>query len=77
MPKKLLKQSDLKVGDSVYYQPAHYPHDKWENGVVSSIPSHTTESVFVVYNCGGEWHRCKDFTSAMTQLEDLKVGWRN
>ena len=73
---KELKQSDLKVGDSVRYQPFHYREDEWENGVVKEIPEHTLNSVRVVYNCGGEWHRYQDFTSAMTRLEDLKIGWK-
>lgn len=71
-----LKQSDLKVGDSVCYQPEHYADDEFENGVVKEIPSHTTESVRVVYNCGGEWHRFMEFTSALTNLRDLKKGWK-
>ena len=71
-----LKQADLKVGDSVRYQPEHYGEDQWENGVVKEIPKHTTESVRVVYNCGGEWHKYQEYTSAMTFLTDLKVGWK-
>ena len=71
-----LKQSDLKVGDSVRYQPAHYGNDRWENGVVKEIPAHTIEGVRVVYNCNGEWHRYQDYTSAMTHMEDLRKGWK-
>jgi hypothetical protein len=69
-------QSELKVGDSVHYQPSHYGPNKFENGVVKEIPEHTATSVRVVYNCNGEWHRYTEFTSAMTALEDLHKGWR-
>jgi hypothetical protein len=71
-----LKQADLKVGDKVRYQPEHYGENQWENGVVKEIPRHTTDSVRVVYNCGGEWHRYQEYTSALTCLTDLKVGWK-
>ncbi len=70
-----MNQSDLKVGDEVRYQPAHYSEDEWENGLVKEIPEHTTESVRVVYNCAGNWHRYKEYTSALTNLRDLKLGW--
>lgn len=71
-----LKQSDLKVGDSVRYQPAHYSEDKWENGIVKEIPSHNINAVRVVYNCNNEWRDYQNYTSAMTRLEDLKYGWK-
>ena len=70
--------SKLKIGDRVHYQPDHYKEeDKWENGRVKEIPEHTYTSVRVVYNCGGEWDRFMDFTSAMTDVRDLKLGWRH
>ena len=69
------KQSDFKVGDKVHYQPKHYEHGRWENGIVKEIPSHTTASIRVVYNCGGDWDRFEDYTSALTHLGDLKLGW--
>jgi hypothetical protein len=72
----MLKQEELKEGDNVCYQPAHYDKDTWENGVVKEIPTHTEDSVRVVYNCGGEWHKYKDYTSAMTSLRDLTKDWK-
>ena len=66
----------LKVGDSVHYQPSHYGEDKWENGVIKEIRKDILDAVWVVYNCGGEWHRYKEYTSAKTNLCDLKLGWR-
>ncbi len=72
-----MKQSDLKVGDSVHYQPKHYEDDKWENGIVKEIPEHTKESVRVVYNCGDDWGNYQNYTSALTNINDLKSGWRH
>jgi len=28
------------------------------------------------YNCNNEWNRYKDFTSALTKIDDLKIGWK-
>lgn len=67
----------LKVGSKVCYQPEHYGEDKWENGIVKEIPDHTNEAVRVVYNCAGCWARFQDYTSALTNLCDLKPGWKN
>ena len=68
----------LKIGDKVHYQPDHYKEDdKWENGMVKEIPDHTNDSIRVVYNCAGDWNNFKDYTSAMTNLRDLNLGWRH
>ena len=67
----------LKIGDKVYYQPAHYGEDQWENGMVKEIPDHTNQSIRVVYNCGGDWDNFKNYTSALTNLRDLKLGWKH
>ena len=67
---------ELSVGDNVHYQPEHYSDDHWENGVIKEIRPGVTDAVWVVYNCNGEWHRYKEFTSAKTNLRDLKLGWR-
>ena len=66
----------LKVGASVHYQPEHYGNDRWENGIIKEIRYNVKDAVWVVYNCNGEWHRYKDYTSAKTNLYDLKLGWR-
>ena len=69
--------SQLKVGDKVHYQPEHYlTADRFENGIVKEIPTHRTDAVRVVYNCNQEWHRYRDYTSALTDLEYLNLGWR-
>jgi hypothetical protein len=69
--------SKIKIGDKVHYQPEHYGHDKWENGMVKEIPNHTNDSIRVVYNCGGDWNNFKNYTSALTNIRDLKLGWRH
>lgn len=70
------KQSDLKVGDKVHYQPLHYGIGKWENGIVKEIPEHTTEAVRVVYNCNDDWDNYQNYTSALTDLRNLNSGWK-
>jgi len=67
----------LKVGDKVCYQPAHYSEDKWENGVVKEIPPHSTTEVRVVYNCAGDWDNFMNYTSALTNVRDLTLGWKH
>lgn len=65
-------------GDKVCYQPSYLKEKgKWENGMVKEIPSHTLTAERVVYNCAGEWHRFKEFTSALTDLSDLFLGWKH
>jgi hypothetical protein len=66
-----------KVGDSVHYQPKHYQErDIFENGVVKEVRENEPDACWVVYNCGGEWHRIQDYTAAKTQLSDLFPEWR-
>ena len=72
------KQENLKIGDKVFYQPKHYKESgKWENGIVKEIPDFTKKSVRVVYNCNQDWRNFKDYTSALTDLQDLYVGWKH
>ena len=66
-----------KEGDLVHYQPEHYRlNDEFENGVVKEVRDDVDDAVWVVYNCGGEWSRFREFTAAKTNLRDLCVGWR-
>lgn len=69
--------SKLKIGDKVHYQPSHYDDNRWENGMVKEIPDHTNTSIRVVYNCGGDWDNFQNYTSALTNLEHLKLGWKH
>lgn len=70
--------SKLKVGEKVCYQPDHYKDaDRYENGMIKEIPDHTNQSIRVVYNCAGDWDNFEKYTSALTDLRDLKLGWRH
>ena len=78
----MLKLSDLKVGDKVHYQPQHYDGEQFENGIIKEIPGFAADSrhdfykcVRVVYNCAGDWDNYANYTSALTNLRDLKLGW--
>lgn len=72
----MIPSGELKVCDKVYYQPDHYGLDRWENGVVKEIPTHTDDSVRVVYNCNNDWNNYQNYTSALTDLRDLFHGWK-
>ena len=77
----MIDTSKLKIGDKVYYQPEHYGEDRWENGLIKEIPKFATDTVGyncvrVVYNCAGNWGRFEEHTSALTNLRDLKLGWK-
>lgn len=77
--------SKLKIGDKVHYQPEHYTETEWENGMIKEIPDFATDktatigynSIRVVYNCAGNWENFKNYTSALTNLRDLKLGWKH
>lgn len=68
--------SKLRIGDKVNYQPEHYDPSQWENGIIKEIREGKLDGVWVVYNCNGEWDRYTDYTSALTNLTDLHIGWR-
>jgi len=70
------KSLDLKVGDKVCYHPSHYPEDKWENGIVKDLPEHSETAVRVVYYCNDDWDNYYNYTSALTNIRDLSIGWR-
>ena len=81
----MINIAKLKVGDKVCYQPKHYGETEWENGMIKEIPDFATDkttpigynSIRVVYNCAGNWANFKNYTSALTNLEDLKLGWKH
>ena len=66
----------LRVGQEVHYQPAHYLVDEYENGIIKEIREGVNDAVWVVYNCNGDWPEYKAYTSAKTNLRDLRLGWR-
>ncbi len=73
----MLDIAELHVGDKVHYQPEHYSDDEWENGLIKEIRDGKTDGVWVVYHCAGSWSNYKDYTGALTNLRDLKLGWRH
>jgi len=68
--------SELKIGQKVHYKPDHYDDDEFENGIVKEIPEWSIDSVRVVYNCAGDWKNYKNYTSALTNVVDLHLGWK-
>lgn len=68
--------NDIKVGDRVHYKPAYSKRE--ENGIVKEINTGDIgpDSVRVVYNCAGDWDNYQNYTSALTQITDLRLGWR-
>lgn len=68
----------ISVGDKVCYQPDHYLESgNFENGIVKEVPDWSTDSVRVVYNCAGDWKNYKNYTSALTNVRDLTLGWKH
>jgi hypothetical protein len=66
----------LKIGDKVHYIPFEgCDESQYENGMVKEIPDHTNTSIRVVYSCAGEWDNFMNYTSALTPLRSLRMGW--
>ena len=72
----ILSINSLQVGDKVHYQPEHYGVSKYENGIIKEIRKDVQNAVWVVYNCESHWNKYQDYTSAKTNLLDIKLGWR-
>jgi len=72
----MLDISQIKIGQKVHYQPKHFPA-KFENGMVKEIPDHTNLEIRVVYHCNSDWNNFADYTSALTKIEDLHLGWKH
>lgn len=68
--------TELSIGDKVRYQPEHYGDKEWESGIIKEIREDNIDGVWVVYDCNGDWRNYKDYTSALTNLRDLKLGWK-
>ena len=71
------KSKVFEKGDKVHYVPMHArkePLTKYNtaNGIVRSV---TDSGVFVVYHCGGKWDDYENYTSALTDPDDLRHGW--
>ena len=73
----MINISKLKIGDKVYYKPSNFNYDEYENGMVKEILSTTNKAIRVVYNCAGNWDNFENYTSALTDIEDLFLGWKH
>jgi len=68
----------IRVGDKVYHQPSyHLKDDKWENGIVKEVPEGAITAIRVVFHCAGEWKNFKNYTSQLTEIKDLFLGWKH
>lgn len=69
----MINISTLKIGEKVHY--VSHEGAAPENGRVKEIPDHTNTAVRVVFHCAGEWDRFMDYTSQLTPIDKLKMGW--
>ena len=70
--------SKLKIGQKVHYAPSYMKENgEYENGIVKEIPEHSITEVRVVYNCDSDWKRFMEYTSALTIVSDLYMGWKH
>lgn len=68
--------SKLKIGDRVHYIPFEGCDEKtYENGMVKEIPEHTNDHIRVVFHCAGEWKNFMNYTSQLTPVRQLRMGW--
>lgn len=68
--------SKLEIGQRVHYLPLNECDESLiENGMVKEIPEHTNTAVRVVFNCAGEWDDFMNYTSQLTDISQLKIGW--
>lgn len=68
----MIDRSQLKEGDKVHYVSSYGPV---ENGIVKEILWGRSSFVRVVYKCAGDWKNYRNYTSALTNVSDLKLGW--
>jgi len=68
----IFEMKDLKNGCKVHYTNIS---GVTENGIVKSASM--LETVFVVYNCDGDWEGYENYTASRTHFRDLKPGWVN
>lgn len=61
----------LEPGTKVRYCPKH---GKEEKGIVKKMHPEG-KSAWVVYNCSEDWDNYQNYTGALTNLGDLKLGW--
>jgi hypothetical protein len=65
----------INVGDKVHYIPFKGCNEsQYQNGIVKSLHD-DGDKVFVVYHCADEWDNYKNYTGALTNVNQLKKGW--
>lgn len=64
--------ANFKVGQKVHYVGGI---GEPENGIVKAPHPDNPRCIFVVYKCGNNWKDFRNYTSALTALEDLREGW--
>lgn len=66
----------LREGQRVHYIPFKgAPLEKYQNGIIKEIPDFTDEEVRVVFHCAEDWGNYKNYTSQLTPVSRLKLGW--
>ncbi len=76
--KKMVDISKIKIGDKVHYVPFDGCDESLiENGMVKEMPGHTNTSIRVVYSCGGNWDDYMNYTSQLTPINKLGMGWKH
>lgn len=69
--------STIKKGDKVYYQPKHYkPDGEFENGIIKEVPDNSLQYVRIVFNSNNDWENYNKYTSHLTDVDDLYLGWK-
>lgn len=64
----------LEKGSKVHYIPYKYCYStQYENGIVKEVVN--DHEVRVVYHCAGEWENYENYTSALTDIKYLRLGW--
>jgi hypothetical protein len=74
---EIMQLDAFRPGTKVMYAPEHAGCDmsQWEKGIVKDYGP-KAGNYFVVYHCGGDWDNYRNFTAALTDVSDLRLGWR-
>jgi hypothetical protein len=69
-----IKITHINVGDYVWYIPFNNcSNSDWELGKVKDISMIGEGNVRVVYHCDGEWDNWMNYTSALTNMTQLRI----
>lgn len=68
----------LKPGDKVSYIPCEdCVPSQYEKGVVKIPCKRGENQIRVVYHCNNEWAAYEEYTSQLTPISRIKIGWPN